>query len=52
MKTAYEVAKEFNVHFRTVYTWVKDGKIKAVKIGKKFWFTAEEVDYIKKNGLR
>lgn len=47
-----EVAKQLSVTERTVYSWVKDKKIIANKIGNKWQFTQEEVDYIKKNGLR
>ena len=47
-----EVAKQLSVTERTVYSWVKDKKIIANKIGNKWQFTQEEIDFIKKNGLR
>jgi excisionase family DNA binding protein len=52
MKTVEEVASYFKVHFRTVYYWIKNGKINAVKVGRRHYITQEEIDYIKKNGLR
>ena len=47
-----EVAKILNVHFRTVHLWIKQRKIKAVQIGRKYLISEEEVEYIKTNGLR
>lgn len=52
MNKVEEVASIFNVHFRTVYEWIKHGQIKAVKIGKRFYIKDEEIAYIQENGLR
>jgi excisionase family DNA binding protein len=52
MKTAKEVAEIFNVYHRTVHLWIKQGKMRATKVGKKYQISQEEIDYIKKNGLR
>lgn len=35
--TCYEVAELFGVTFRTVYAWVRSGKLRAVKIGKRWY---------------
>lgn len=35
--TAYEAAEIFGVTFRTVYAWVRSGKLRAVKIGKSWY---------------
>lgn len=39
--TLQEVADILQITRRTVYTYLKDGKLKAVKIGK-FWRVSEE----------
>lgn len=52
MKTIEEVVEIFKVHFRTVYLWIRKGQMKAVKIGKRLYVSDEEVDFVKKNGLR
>ncbi|NLZ54532.1 MAG: helix-turn-helix domain-containing protein [Thermoanaerobacteraceae bacterium] len=31
--TPQEVADKFRVTLRTVYQWIKDGKLKAIKVG-------------------
>lgn len=52
MKTIEEVVEIFNVHFRTVYLWIRKGQMKAVKIGKRFYIKDEEIANIQENGLR
>lgn len=52
MNKVEDVASIFNVHFRTVYLWIRSGQIKAVKIGKRFYIKDEEIAYIQENGLR
>ena len=47
-----EVANELNCSYRTVQAYIYDKKIKAIKIGGKWQVSQEELDYIKKNGLR
>ena len=51
MKTIKEVASIFKVHFRTVYAWIKQGKIQAQKYGRKHLISDEEVERIKRQGL-
>lgn len=48
MKTIKEVSEYFHVHFRTVYKWIREGKISTVKIGGKHLITEEEFERIKK----
>lgn len=52
MKMIEEVADIFKVHFRTVYLWIRQGQMKAVKIGKRFYVADSEIEYVKENGLR
>lgn len=52
MKKVEEVASIFDVHFRTVYEWIKHRQIRTVKIGKRFYIKDEEIAYIQENGLR
>ena len=47
MKTIYEVAEIFGVHWQTVRNWIKEGKIKAVKISKTVRIPEEEIDRLK-----
>ena len=51
MKTIEEVASIFKVHFRTIYSWIKQGKIKSVKVGRRHYITEEEVERIKREGF-
>lgn len=48
MLTLKEVAKELNVHWKTVRNWALNGTIKAVKIGRQWRVSEEEVNRIKK----
>ena len=41
MLTLKEVAKEIKVTRRTIYRWIKDGKLKAIKTGG-IWRVREE----------
>ena len=44
-----EVAKMLKVAYLTVYRWVRSGKLKAVKAGKQYRISKEEVGrFIKK----
>lgn len=51
-KQVEEVSTIFNVGIRTVYSWIKGNQIKAVRVGKRYYISNEELEYIKKNGLR
>lgn len=46
------VAKELGVCPKTVWVWIKQGKIKAIRLGKNYKVSEEELAYIKENGLR
>ena len=41
--TVKEVAQMFRVKEPTIYYWIKKGKIKAIKIGKKWLIPEEEI---------
>ena len=42
--TIYEVAEFLHINAMTVYSWVRDGKIPAFKIGKVWRFRKTEID--------
>ena len=43
--TIKEVAKQLNVKPGTVYGWIREGRIKAKKVGPKLWrIPSEEID--------
>lgn len=42
--TLEEIAQLLQVTRRTIYTWVKDGKLKAFKVGRGWRVTREELD--------
>lgn len=44
--TVKELAKILKVTPRTIYTYIKGGKIQAVKIGSQWMVTAEEIQRI------
>ena len=51
--TMAQVAEELQVSLRTVMRWVKDGKIKVVRLGyRTVRITEEELNRIKTKGLR
>jgi len=47
MNTVKETAAIFGVHWQTIRNWIKDGKIKAVRIGKTIRITEEEIERIR-----
>ena len=47
MKTIYEVAELFGVHWQTVRNWIKEGKIKAIKIERTVRIPDEEIERLK-----
>lgn len=47
MRTIYEVADLFGVHWQTVRNWIRDGKIKAVKIERTVRIPDEEIERLK-----
>lgn len=48
MKTIKETAKIFGVHWQTVRNWIRDGKIKAVKIERTVRIPEEEIERVKR----
>lgn len=48
MKTKSDVCKIFKVSLGTVNNWIKEGKIKAVKIGRSVRISEEEIDRLKR----
>jgi len=43
-KTTNETAEMLHVHRQTVMRWIKEGKIKAYKIGRKYLISVEEIE--------
>lgn len=39
---ASEIAEIYSVHVYTVYRWIKQKRIKAIKIGKRWFFSKKE----------
>lgn len=50
MKTIRETAKIFGVHWQTIRNWIRDGKIKAVKIERTVRIPEEEIERVKRAG--
>lgn len=48
MKNVKETAKIFGVHWQTIRNWIKQGKIKAVKINRTIRISDEEIERVKK----
>ena len=48
MKTIRETAKIFGVHWQTIRNWIRDGKIKAVKIERTVRIQEEEIQRVKR----
>jgi excisionase family DNA binding protein len=48
--TLYEVAEKLRVSYRTVINYVNSGRIKAVKVGRRWLVTAEEMKRVEKEG--
>lgn len=47
-----EIAAYFDVTRAAVYQWVKQGRIKALRLGDTVRITPEEFEYLKEHGLR
>lgn len=52
MLSTKQVSKILGVHEKTIYLWIKQGKIIATRLGKNYKVQESEVEYIKVNGLR
>lgn len=51
MFTLQQFCEVFHVTRFTVYNWLKAGKIHPVRVGRRWLFSQEEMDRIKKEGL-
>lgn len=50
--TVEQTAVALCVSTQTIYNYIRDKKVKAVKYGKTWKIKESEVEYIKENGLR
>ncbi len=48
--TAYEAAEVFGVNIRTIYNWTRSGKLRAVKIGKRWYISKGAVKNLLDHG--
>ena len=46
--TVREVANELKIHHVTITKWIREGRIKAVKVGSSWRISQEELDRLKK----
>jgi len=44
MLTLYEVAKRLNLHYNTIYSYVRSGELKAIKFKKVYRIEEKELD--------
>jgi len=47
MKTIAEVSKETGISVYTIHSWIRSGRIKATKIGRKWRISEEEIQKVK-----
>lgn len=50
MKTVYETAEIFSVHWQTVRNWIKSGKLRAVQVDRAIRIPEEEIERLKRGG--
>lgn len=50
--TVEQTALSLGVSAQTIYNYIRDKKVKAVKYGKTWKIKESEIAYIKENGLR
>lgn len=51
MYTPQEVANILGIDRRTIYRWLEEGKVKATRVGKRFWrVTAEDLQELMTRG--
>jgi excisionase family DNA binding protein len=48
--TPEEVAEKLRVHWRTVYVWLRSGKLKGVKAGRLWRISEEALEEFLENG--
>lgn len=49
MFNCIDLSKKYNVSITTVWSWVRDKKIKAMKIGKEYRFTEADIAEFEKS---
>ena len=47
MKTIYETADIFSVHWQTIRNWIKSGKLRAVQVDRAIRIPEEEIERLK-----
>ena len=52
MLSTKKAGEILGVTAKTIYLWILAGKINAIKLGKNYKISEDEIEYIKKNGLR
>ena len=50
--TIKETAQILNVHWKTIYRWIREKNINAIQIGRAYKISEDEINFIKNNGLR
>ncbi len=50
--TCEEIAKMFRVSLRTVYNWIKSGKLPAAKIGRDYRITDDDIKQFEANSRK
>jgi excisionase family DNA binding protein len=51
MLSLYDAAIILNVHYNTLRRWIQMGKVKAVKMGRAWKISTEEVERLKSDGV-
>lgn len=52
MFSTKQTAEKLGVCEKTIFFWIKQGKIKATRLGRCWKISKEEIEYIKQNGTR
>lgn len=52
MLSTRQSAKELGVHEKTIYYWIKQNKLNAIKIGRNYKIEESEIAKVKKDGLK
>ena len=52
MYSLTEAADKVDVHVNTIRRWIKEGKIKAVKMGKNWKISEDELERVLKEGIQ
>ena len=47
-----EVAKIFSLSTRTIWRWIDRGELKSIKVGKSVRISTNEVERLKKGGIK